>query len=409
MNLRIFAAYCAALLLPLLLLGAFTHGAYALTVPNNSGTDDDDIQAVIDDVTDDGTIDDQVTVALNGYNGNLANCYTIDGPIFPKSSVKLDSADGATNPFCIRRASAPSPNAACDNAFDFFVVPEGVPRVRYFTMEDFYLDGRGPGKAPSKSLQECFVETGFNIRTRDAAGDSNFLTLRRGTFDHIYGTCTFTRYIYEFEWSDIDCVDPTKGGIIFSFGSNTGIVRNSSVTAAEDDALAFSSAHYQPLKQDPSNWALSGDVDVIGGSYRQAIDDDGCGTVCLRGATGIRFFDSITSALVIGKGSGAGALNIVEDGDPLDPYHSQNIIVNSALGSGANIVKIAGDENNHGVYIDETVMSNIQIKNATIDYDLGAPSGTCGIFLTARTNEAALTTSGLTFSPNVNASNICGD
>ena len=66
---------------------------------------------------------------------------------------------------------------------------------------------------------------------------SKNLTLQHVTFDKFYGVCVFLQYVNGLSFDDVVCNDPTKGGLIFTFGTRNGIIKNSVSTLTGDDAV----------------------------------------------------------------------------------------------------------------------------------------------------------------------------
>ncbi len=104
-----------------------------------------------------------------------------------------------------------------------------------------------------------------------------------------------------FHYDDVVCNDPTKGGLIFTYGTRNGAITNSVSTMTGDDAMAFTSA----AADAPTSGAPVTNIDVQNVHLTQEQDDRGCGTLCFRGAD-----DIVTTNSDIGTGSGVGTVTL---------------------------------------------------------------------------------------------------
>jgi hypothetical protein len=323
-----------------------------------------------------------------------SNCYTISGPIILASGVTIDSAS-APNRWCMERASIP--RIEDPNQLRWFrVTGQAAHNV---TLLNAYLDGRGPGNV-SVSDQETFVDMGllFNQAISDPQNASQYsknLTLRHVTFNKFYGVCTFIRYVDGITFDDVVCNDPTKGGLVFSYGARNGSILNSAATLTGDDALAFTSGT-------DAGGALVTNFDVHKTHLTQEQDDQGCGTLCFRGAT-----DIITTDSDVGAGSGVGSIRIRTSGDAARGLSSSNIEVSSTI--------IRPDDDENGVYVNDPGASDIRIVDNTPPPEGGLPPlpsiaytpPKCGILLSARTPVSGVTISNNTFVPDDPNYNVC--
>ena len=133
------------------------------------------------------------------------------------------------------------------------------------------------------------------------------------------------RYVNGIKFNDVVCNDPTKGGLIFSFGTRNGIIKNSVSTLTGDDATS---------SPRPTT-VLGGTRDELRcpkrTSYRSRTIE--AGTLCSRGAD-----DIVTTNSDIGAGSGVGTVNIGRSGDAHE-FSSTNITLSTS------IIKPDADEN----------------------------------------------------------------
>jgi hypothetical protein len=345
-----------------------------VTVKNGPGADNAAIQAAINNAG-----GKPITILLRPGSLEAGTCYSIAGPIDLASNVTIDSTS-TTDRWCIQRATPPRTEpqltwfSAVDNA------------VNNFTMRNANLYGRGPGGV-SFEEQESFVDRGlrFSLKApQDPSLYSKNLTLQHVTFNKFYGTCVFLRYVNGVNFDDVVCNDPTKGGLIFTGGTRNGVIRNSVSTLTGDDAMAFNSAN-------DAGGALVTNINVQNAHLTQEQDDQGCGTLCFRGAD-----DIVTTNSDIGAGSGVGTVNIIQSADPAHEFSSSNIKISST------IIKPDADES--GVTVRDPGASNIQITHNSISYT--RPQ--CGIRLYPSTPDFEITTSPNTFDPDDERYNVCG-
>jgi hypothetical protein len=345
-------------------------------VKNGPGVDNGAIQAAINDAE-----GQPVTILLTP---DPKKCYSISGTIDLASNVTIDSADPPER-WCMKRATAPATKNATELRW-FRVIGNAVDN---FTLRYAILDGRGPGDV-SFEEQTAFVDIGlvFNQRISDPQDPSLYsknLILEHVRFDKFYGACVFLKYVNGVRYDDVVCNDPTKGGLIFTYGTRNGTITNSESTLTGDDAMAFTSADAAP------GGALVTNIDVQNAHLTQEQDDQGCGTLCFRGAD-----DIVTTNSDIGTGSGVGTVTIARSSDPAHAFSSSNIKLSNSI--------IRPDADESGVFVTpDPGVSNIQITDNSIAYT--PPQ--CGIRLASPTLHQQVTTGPNTFVPDDSTYNVC--
>ena len=131
-------------------------------------------------------------------------------------------------------------------------------------------------------------------------------------------------------------------------------------------------------------------IDVQNAHLTQEQDDQGCGTLCFRGAD-----DIVTTNSDIGTGSGVGTVTITRTSDAAHEFSNSNIKLSNSI--------IRPDADESGVFVPDPGASNIQITNNSIAYT--PPQ--CGIRLAPRTPASQVIISGNTFVPNDSTHNVC--
>jgi hypothetical protein len=351
-----------------------------VTVKNGPGADNAAIQAAINKAG-----GKRITILLKPGAQEDGTCYSIAGTIDLASNVTIDSAN-APNRWCMKRETPPrDPNSPTPELRWFRVIGDAVNN---FTMRNGRLYGLGPGDV-SFEEQESYADIGlhFSQRISDPQNPSLYsknLTLEHVTFDKFYGVCVFLRYVNGVFYDDVVCNDPTKGGLIFSFGTRNGLISNSVSTLSGDDAMAFNSAGGAP------GGALVTNIDVQNAHLTQEQDDQGCGTLCFRGAD-----DIVTTNSDIGTGSGVGTVHMTRTSDAAHEFSNSNITLSNSI--------IRPDTDESGVFVNDLGASNIQITANSIAYT--RPQ--CGIRLAQSTPASQVIISGNTFVPDDSTYNVC--
>jgi hypothetical protein len=352
-----------------------------VTVENGPGADDAAIQKAIQHPR-----KQPITILLRPGSLEAGTCYSISGPIDLASNVTIDSTS-TTDRWCMQRATLPrDPNSPSPELFWFRVAGAAVDN---FTMRNANLYGLGPGDV-SFEKQASYVDRGLVFSQpsmRDPQNLSQYsknLTLEHVTFDKFYGVCVFLQYVNGLSFDDVVCNDPTKGGLIFTFGTRNGIIKNSVSTLTGDDAMAVTSGSVAP------GGALVTNIDVQNAHLTQEQNDQGCGTLCFRGAD-----DIVITESDVGAGSGVGAIGIRTSTDAAHQWSNSNIEVSSTV--------IRPDEDESGVHVSDPGASNIQITDNSITYK--PPK--CGIRLSPSTPTSEITTSSNIFDPSDKRS-LCG-
>jgi hypothetical protein len=355
-----------------------------VTVENGAGADNARIQNAINNAR-----GKPITILLRAGSKEAGTCYSTSGPIDLASNVTIDSKSAPAR-WCMVRATPPRTQDSPPLRW-FRVTGKAVHN---FTLLNANLYGLGPGGV-SFEEQESYVDFGLvfiQVITdpQDASRYSKNLRLEHVTFDKFYGVCVFTRYVDGINFDDVDCNDSTKGGLVFSYGSRNGFVRNSTSTLTGDDAMAFNSGGGS------AGEALVTNFDVQGVHLTQEQDDRGCGTLCFRGATNIRVGrDDISGRdSDIGAGSGVGTVRIRDSIDSAHAWNSGNIELSASI--------VRPDDDESGVYVTDPGASDIRITDNSITYT--PPK--CGILLSEGVPVSEVTISGNTFTPD-GPYNVC--
>lgn len=370
--------------------------AYAnTTVPNEAGVDTARIQRAIDDESQSGTATNPGLVQLSA-SGDCSNQYTIDGTIDMRDDVVVRSTSDTGGRFCLTRSTLPGPNTG-NAEFPYF--DNSGRAIHNFTLQDANIDGRGPGDVPLTD-QAAFVDFGLLSapdRRIDPDRPSTFtqdITVNHVTFDHMYGVCTYTIMTQGIVWNDVDCVNPTKGGMIFANGSRNGDITNSRVTQAGDDGFAITSSQSQASD---TTEALTYNFVLDNVFSSQETDDRGGASFSLRGPQLVTIRNS-----QINPGAGAGSLWVTNSPDANDTFPSKNITINGndINGCGADCPK--GPSN--GIHISgATDPVNVDILSNRITYN----SAKCGIQVGGTTSSAGITQAGNIFQPDNPETNYC--
>jgi Ca2+-binding RTX toxin-like protein len=253
--------------------------------------------------------------------------------------------------------------------------------VDNFTLRNAELYGRGPGDV-SFEEQRAYVDFGvlYDPSPKDYTPDepatyARNLRLENVRFDHFYGVCVFLRHLNGVTMRNVDCIDPTKGGLIFAYGVVDGKVSDIRSTITGDDAMAMTSCH----STNRSICSTTENISVDDALLTMETTEASGAPLAIRGAHDITVTDSF-----VGPGGGPSSVVISHSTEAAHRYHSQDIrVANSKLRRAVDV---------DGVRVVDEGASNIQIVENSIDYT----PPRCGIRLSSLTPATAVTSSGNT-------------
>jgi hypothetical protein len=295
-----FTALCIALLATLCIMAA--RPAHADTQIQNAAQGDD--TTAIEDAlaAESGTASAPGRVTLSA-SGDCSNMYMIDSSIDIPNNVILESnVDGAQA--CIGRTNTPGPGNSAQ--FHWFN-NEDNSVVNNFTMRDIQLRGQGVG-APTEA-QHSYADSGLTIipssglTYSDPNTYGNNLTLNNVTFFRMYGVCSMIEFTRNITFNDVDCDNPSKGGLMFRSGSRNVDVTNTTVSLANDDGIALTTGQNNYTG---SRVQRAYDITVSGSSFTQDLAGSSYTTgnvVALRGPQLVDFNNNY-----VGPGNAGGSV-----------------------------------------------------------------------------------------------------
>jgi hypothetical protein len=360
-------------------------------VPNDAGPDSERINSAIDRVTDGATATNPGVVKLRADVGR----YTLDKPIILKSNLRIEGLGGRAD---VYRHDPPSSTHPQFDFFDGTGLQEGHG-LRNVWLSDLNIDGKNDAQV-DPDYRADFVDMAIHFAPKNMTGDrfqdgyAENINLINIDITRMLGVCSFFRHVKGFTVDNVRCVAPSKGGLIFSYGSREGTVSNSSATGTGDDAMAFNSAGGGKPGDDvdPAKYARVREIDVTNVGLNQAADVTQGAALNVRGAFDI----TVRGNSHIGRGAPAHSVLIRDSTDPEQRYFPEMIYVQyNRIFNNHTAVRIASDD-----------ARDIRVNhNTRIEYNADNPDG-CGIRVMPGTPRAQLTLGDNDFVPST-SKNIC--
>lgn len=390
------------------------------TVSNGAGDDTAALQSAIDNATG-GTLADPYIINLNA--ADCTNPYTLseDGTtgraiVFNGDEQHIVIQGDDTSKTCIKRASGVGTTS--NNWFDWFKFSDGdTTNIQFHDLrihgnnngDGFLLEGDNPagsGNNPYDSIFN-FNPTDAGNTPSDVSTYIDGVTLDDVEMEYVFGVCWFSQHITNVNLNQVDCINPTKDGFTFGFGSWGGTITNSTASLTGDDALAFNSCWSGGENQPEDQCALTGDYYVY--NFTGGVDQDTYNGAAFysRGAHDVRVENSTFNRSAVGNPNSSntlkGSVMIEWSGDDAPKFsHSRNVdVVGSTMNAG-NI--------HHGVRIQDDSLYDINLGDgpsgsAIINYNA---TDYCGIKATPNSNEGQIFgESQINFNPDNSNKNLC--
>jgi hypothetical protein len=383
---------------------------------NGTGSDTLALQAAIDNASggteanpyiiqlEPATCESPYTLSENGTTGRAI--------FFNGDEAHISIQGDPTTKTCIKRATGVGTTS--ENWFQFFQHRDGdTTDIRY---SDLIIHGNNNGSGflreganygPGEGHR---YDTIFNFKAVDAVEDNastyiDGITLDDIEMKEVFGVCWYSAKVTNLDLNEVDCIDPTKDGFTFGFGSVNGTMTNSSATMTGDDALAFNSCWLGPDQTDESVCAMVRDWYVR--NFKGGVDPATYHGAAFysRGAHAIRVENSTFQRSAVGLGNNAkkGSVMIEWSGDP-GPKFSHSIDVD-VVGS-----TIEAGNVHAGFRFEDSDLGNINIGdgtsgNAIVKYNA---NDWCGVKGTVNTNEGQIFGENeISFQPNNANKNVC--
>jgi hypothetical protein len=305
-------------------------------------------------------------------------CYAVDDPITVLDNVTIRGSGekGADSPVCntrtldreylIDEGIVGTPDHKPDTIYSIF---EGrgtrQDALRRVTFDNLTIDGGKPGYLESdiiagRYIRERVVVTAVFVNaqstSREPAHYAREIAVTNSVIRDVPGVCLSFTKVVGFRVDSVDCLDPSKGGLIFNFGSRDGVVSDSRSLSTGDDAIAFNSASSalgvadSGADPDPGIFEEVSNVSVVRSQMSQnrytAAEAERVGaggaSLAIRGAHDVRAtrntLDDASSG-VVGYGATTRGAVLISDGNheslsfkPYNIYLHDNRITNALEG-----------------------------------------------------------------------------
>jgi hypothetical protein len=381
---------------------------------NNQGNDSVAIQQAIDDA-DTGTatapdvvlLDDQggcFDLNENGTSGRAIGFGDDD------QHIVVNSAD--SSPVCLTRPTAVGTDSYnWYHWFSFYQNGAADIALKNMTIDGnsndadgFILHGNNPHSGYSGNTWDSIL----NMNPAGATPGTESTYLQDITWQNItmqdstvFGVCGFTQHTQNLVVDNVDCLNPTKDGFTFGFGTYGVTMTDSSATLTGDDALAFNSCWENT--PNGSECALAGNATVTNFVGGADIDTQNGAAFFCRGCRDVTVNNSNYNRTAQGTRSltdmqtRASAM-IEASFHPNGSVFSNpiNVRLNGQTPSGGKRAIDAGATGGNSVRVAASGASNIDVVNHHLVYS--ASNNFCGLRITANVPNGVVDWGGNTYS-----------